>query len=123
MFFHVVKAHSIVLEILENLEPKAYVHGFSASYELAQQYIDRGVSLSFGRGILSKNYMKAREAVKKIPSDFLLLESDSPEDKKDHSDPIETFLKVAEEVASIRKIKVEELLTLVKENMESFGIK
>ncbi len=66
--------------------------------------------------------MKAREAVKKIPSDFLLIESDSPEDKKDRSDPVETFFKVAQEVANIRQTSVEELLNKVKKNMENFGI-
>lgn len=122
MVFHVVKAHSHVLEILQDYQPKAFVHGFSASYELAKQYLDKGILLSFGRGVLSKHYMKAREVVRKIPEDFLLIESDSPEDKKDRSSPVDSFFRVAEEVATLRKTSVEELLSQVKKNTERLGI-
>ncbi|MCJ8276468.1 MAG: TatD family hydrolase, partial [Bdellovibrionales bacterium] len=95
-----------------------FVHSFSGSYEVGKRYFDQGILLSFGPGVLSKNFIKARECLKKLPLEALLIESDAPYTRDDQSDPVKTFFSVAEEVAKIKEIKVDLLFEKVEENFK-----
>ena len=86
---------------------------------MAKQYIDQGIMLSFSSRILSENFVKARESLKKIPIESLLIESDSPSSPDDKSNPVETYFKVAGEVAKLRGIELDQLLSQVTVNFKS----
>ena len=54
------------------------LHCFSGSYELAEEYVKLGATISLGGPITFKNGKKAAEVAQKIPLDFLLSETDAP---------------------------------------------
>ncbi len=54
------------------------MHCFSGTYEQAKKCIDLGFYISFSSNIISKNTPILQHSAKNIPSDFLLLETDSP---------------------------------------------
>ena len=117
--FHFVQSHGKALEILNNYSVKGFVHGFSGSIEVAEQYYDCGILLSFGPGILSENYKKARAALQELPIESILLESDTPSHPVDDGHPVEILEKVYKEAASLRGIGIEELKVQVSENFKA----
>lgn len=116
--FHIVQAHGQALSILKDYKVKGFIHSFSGSLEVAEQYIDFGLMLSFGSNVLNENYKKARQSLQEIPLESLLIESDCPSYPLDESDPIHTLDEVYKEVARLRQISVDELAAQVAENME-----
>lgn len=116
--FHIVQAHGKALEILNDHNVKGFVHSFSGSIEMAEQYISHGILLSFGTNILNKNFKKAREVIKEIPLGSLLIESDTPSHALDEECPLGNLDKVYKEAALIRGISVEELKNQVQSNFQ-----
>ena len=116
--FHIVQAHGKALEILKGHRVKGFIHSFSGSIEVAEQYASLGLLLSFGPSLLNKNFKKAREALRELPLQSILVESDSPSNSLDERNPNEMYVKVIKEVASIKKISAEELESQVFKNME-----
>lgn len=115
--FHVVQAHGKVLEKLRDFSLKGFVHSFSGSLEVAEQYYSHNVLLSFGPNILSENFKKAREALKELPAEAILFESDTPSNAIDESNPNLKFDEVLEKAAEIRSSSVEELLEIHHQNL------
>jgi TatD DNase family protein len=79
---HVVRAHNEFLNFLEFFEIPAaggFIHSFNGTWELAKNYIDKGFLISISGSVSYEKNKKLREAVKKIPLDFLLIETDSPD--------------------------------------------
>lgn len=71
--------------LLDRLAPRAgnlrgiLLHGFSASRELLRRFLDLGAYVSFGGAIANPRSVRAREAVRAVPDDRLLLETDAPD--------------------------------------------
>jgi TatD DNase family protein len=59
-------------------EARVHLHCFSGSYELAEEYVKLGATISLGGPITFKNGKKAAEVAQKIPLEFLLSETDAP---------------------------------------------
>ena len=59
-------------------DARVQLHCFSGSYELAEEYVKLGATISLGGPITFKNGKKAAEVAQKIPLDFLLSETDAP---------------------------------------------
>lgn len=116
--FHIVQAHGPALDILKDYNTSGYIHSFTGSIEVAEQYIDLGYLLSFGPNVLNPNYKKAREVLAEIPLDKLLLESDTPSHPLDEADPMKNLQKVYEEVSRIRGLSMLELADLVNSNFQ-----
>ena len=89
--------------------------------------IKEGWYIALGGVVTFKNAVKAKDTAKIIPLDRLLLETDSP-----YLTPVPyrgkenqpAYVKyVAEEIAKLRDINVEEIMTNTSKNAESvFGI-
>lgn len=80
--FHIVQAHPEALAILRKELPDracGLIHSFSASWEIGRQYLSLGLTLSVGGVITRPGYRQLKEAVRLIPSDQLVLETDSPD--------------------------------------------
>lgn len=116
---HVVQAHGKALEILKNFSIRGFVHSFSGSIEVAESYLAEGLMLSFGPGILNENFKKAREALKEVPLTHLLVESDTPSNPLDDSDPLLQLEETYEAVARIRGEEVQEIKDQVSQNLQS----
>ena len=55
------------------------LHGFGASRELLRRFLDLGAYISFGGAVSETRCVRAREALRAVPSDRLLLETDAPD--------------------------------------------
>jgi len=78
---HVREAHGETLEMLRarrNRLPALLLHCYSGSWESARQYIDMGAMISFAGSVTFKKAANLQEAARDIPSDCLMIETDSP---------------------------------------------
>jgi TatD DNase family protein len=73
-------AHDDVLRVLESEGPPEAVvfHCFSGDVEMARRCVDRGYVLSFAGTVTFKNAEGLREALRVVPLDQLLVETDAP---------------------------------------------
>lgn len=78
---HSRKTHAELINLLKSFPgfTGGVVHAFSGSYEQAKSLVDLGFCLGIGGVITYERAHKTREAVKKIPLEFLLLETDAPD--------------------------------------------
>lgn len=80
LVIHDRDSHEDVLSILQEVgaPEKTIFHCYSGDAEMAKICIDRGYILSFAGTITFKNAPALREAVKLVPIDQLMAETDSP---------------------------------------------
>ena len=80
LVIHDRDSHDDVLSVLHEVgaPEKTVFHCFSGDVEMAKICIDRGYILSFAGTLTFKNAPALREAVKLVPHDQLLVETDSP---------------------------------------------
>ena len=80
LVIHDRDAHRAVLDILieEGAPAKTIFHCYSGDAEMARECIEKGYILSFAGTLTFKNAPALREAVKLVPLDQLLVETDSP---------------------------------------------
>lgn len=112
---HSREAHQDTLEILKkyNKNSIAILHCFSGSLEFAKECIKEGIYIAVGGVVTFKNAVKAKEVAANIPIEYLLLETDDPYlapvpfRGKENQPAYVTF--VAEEIAKLRNISVEEV--------------
>ena len=117
--FHVVQAHGAVLDILNDYPGvKGFVHSFSGSSEVAKAYMGKNILLSIGPQVLNPNFKKVRAALEAIDMESLLIESDAPESPDQHSYSLKLYFQVANEVAKLKKVDVQDLLNQVSENFK-----
>ncbi|MFP3156130.1 TatD family hydrolase [Lachnospiraceae bacterium ZAX-1] len=96
------------------------IHCFSYSEEMAAEYIKMGYYIGIGGVVTFPNAKKIKEAVKKIPIERILLETDCPylapmpnRGKRNTSLYIPY---IAEEIAQIKEITVEEVVAITNKN-------
>ncbi|MGM7724488.1 TatD family hydrolase [Metabacillus sp. Hm71] len=103
------------------------MHCFTGSLEVAKQCMDMNFYLSFGGPVTFKNAKKPKEVVKEIPMERLLIETDCPyltphPFRGKRNEP--SYVKyVAEQIAELRGISIEEVATKTSDNAKKlFGI-
>ena len=75
---HCVGAWGRVIEILNDTTPPAIVfHGFDASPEILDRLLRYNAYFSFGRAICNPTRLRARDALRLVPKNRILTESDS----------------------------------------------
>ena len=104
----------------EYAKTKIDIHCFSSSIEMAKKFIEIGAKLGIGGVLTFKNSIKLKEIVKEIPIEYLMLETDSPyltpEPFRGHKNEPYNIYYVAEHIANIKKIKLEEVLEKTTSN-------
>lgn len=116
------------MEILREYKPKGVMHCFGYSAEIAEEIIKMGMYISFTGVITFKNAKKAVKALKSVPLDRLMLETDCPymapepyRGKRCDSSMIE---QTAAKAAEIMGISSKEMQDITFENAKRFfGIK
>ena len=98
----------------------ALLHCFSSSYQLAKTAIDLNIFISIAGIVTFKNANDLQEIVKKIPLEFLMLETDSPylsptPHRGKINQPSYTF-HVAEAIAEIKNLSLAEVIDKTTEN-------
>lgn len=117
------------LEIMrEYRDLSGIIHCFSGSREIAKEYVKMGFLIGVGGVVTFKNGKKLRRVVESLPLEYLVLETDCPylapepnRGKRNRSDYIRY---VAETIAHIKEISVEEVLAQTEKNARRlYGIK
>jgi len=109
-------------------EEKAYrvrgvVHNFDSDVRTASKLLDMGFFLSFGGTITYPEATGLRRTLCRLPLEGILIETDSPYmplhlQSTDKNEPA-NVVRVAETVAEIRKIDIEELASIVYANFRN----
>lgn len=96
------------------------IHCYSYSKEAAEEFLEMGFYFGFGGVVTFKNAKKAVEAVSAIPIEKILLETDCPymapepnRGKRNYSGYLPF---VAERIAQIKKMKVQDVIDITNNN-------
>jgi TatD DNase family protein len=120
---HLVQAHDESLRIMDLWglpKEKGMVHSFNGSWAKAQDFIQRGLLLSVGGPVCREDNKKLHQAVKELPLEFLLIESDSPDQPppafQGQLNPPESIWEVAKKIAEIKSLDPLEILDITTSN-------
>ena len=99
------------------------IHCFTGNYEAACAYLDLGFYLSFTGIITFKNAEPLRDVVRKVPLERMLVETDSPfltpvPHRGKRNEPAYVRL-VAETVANVKGIALEDVARITTENVQN----
>ena len=110
------------INTLKKYKVKGIIHCFSGSLETANIYISMGFLLGIGGVVTFKN-SKLKDVVKEVPSESIVLETDSPylapvpfRGKINSSKYLEFIAKF---IAEVKNISVEELVEITSKNASS----
>ena len=118
---HEREAHEDGMAIVREFpNVKGVFHCYSGSAEMARQLVDMGWYIGFTGVLTFKNARKAVETAASIPLDRIVLETDCPYMAPDpfrgkRNDPGYLF-RMAEKLAEIRGVSVEEIHAITTEN-------
>lgn len=130
LLIHDREAHKDSFDMLSaniNGEIPIIMHCFSGSLEFAKECIKKGYYIALGGVVTFKNAKKVHEIAKNIPLEHLLLETDAPylAPEPYRGKPNEpAYVKfVADRIAQLREISVEEVAEMTTANARKiFGI-
>lgn len=123
IIIHDRDAHADTLQILKAHRTdrlRGIMHCYSSSWEMAQEFMKLGFYISFAGPVVFKNSTKLKEVAKEVPLDHLLIETDSPyltppPFRGRRNDPSKVQY-VAEEIARLKGISVEEVAEQTRKN-------
>ena len=122
VIIHSREAAFDTMEIMKEYQGKltGIIHCFSYSKECADFFVKSGYYLGIGGVVTFSNAKKLKEVVKEVPLDRIVLETDCPyltptpyRGKRNSSHYLPY---VAEEIAKIKEIPVEEVIRITNEN-------
>jgi len=114
-------AHQDCVDILkdENIS-NGVMHCYSGSAEMAKELINMGFYISFSGVITYKNARSAVDALRSVPLERLLIETDcpylSPEPYRGERNSSEYMPIIAKKAAEIKEISYEEICNITAEN-------
>ncbi len=123
MIIHTRNAKEDTIKIMQEEKAKQGVmHCFSEDWETAQMALDLGFYISFSGTITFKSARDLREVAKKVPSDKLLVETDSPyltpmPYRGTSNLPAYSYY-VAEKLAEIRGVSINDIASTTTSNFE-----
>lgn len=123
---HDREAHKDCFDIVKeyNDDSKVLFHCFSGSVEFMKECVKQGWHIALGGVVTFKNAVKMKDVAREVPLDKLVLETDSPyltpvPFRGKENKPAYTRY-VAEEIAKIRGVNVEEIIDITTRNAEEF---
>lgn len=126
---HTRAAQEDTLRILrQGLAPAGGIlHCFTETWEMAEQALELGMYLSFSGIITFGNAASLREVVRRAPLERILVETDAPYltpvPHRGHSNEPCYVREVAEAVAQIKGLSLEQVATATRDNFERlFGV-
>ena len=110
LLLHLVAAFDELIEIKNrlNINVPIVIHGFSKNAQVAQQLLENGFYISFGKYLIQNPAME--EVFKNIPNHKFFLETDTIN---------QTIKEVYEIAAKIKKIPVNDLIKIVNNNFNT----
>lgn len=98
----------------------AILHCFSYSQEIAREYVKMGYFIGVGGVVTFKNARKLKEVVVDTPIEHLLLETDcpylAPVPNRGKRNSSVNLIYVAEEIARLKDMKVEDVISITETN-------
>ena len=127
VILHDREAHEDMWKLLQRYKPRGVMHCFSGSVEMARDLVGIGMYIGLGGAVTFKNARRPIEVAAWVPEDRLLIETDAPymtpapfRGKRNSSALIPY---TAEKIAQVRRMTIEQILRITKENTERlFGI-
>ena len=123
---HTRDARTDTLDILKEENAQEFggvLHCFTEDWNMAKQALDLGFYISISGIVTFRNADELRDVVKKIPMDRLLIETDSPYlapiPYRGKSNEPKYVVKVAEKIAELKGISVEQLAEQTTNNFFS----
>ena len=118
---HERDAHEDGMKVVDEFpEVTGVFHCYSGSAEMAKELVKRGWYIGFTGVLTFKNARKAVEVAKAIPIDRIVLETDcpymSPEPFRGKRNDPGKLYRMAEKLAQIRGLSLEEIHTITVEN-------
>jgi len=118
---HERDAHEDGMKIVDEFpEVTGVFHCYSGSAEMAKELVKRGWYIGFTGVLTFKNARKAVEVAKTIPLDRIVLETDcpymSPEPFRGRRNDPGKLCRMAEKLAEIRELSLEEIHAITTEN-------
>ena len=106
-------------DILKTRKLKGIIHCYSGSYEMAKEFIKLGYKLGIG-GVLTFKNSKLYEVIEKIDLKDILLETDSPylspePHRGKQNNPYNIYY-VAQKIAQIKNVSLEEVINQTTSN-------
>lgn len=121
--YHVRDAHQDMIDLMKRHKGHlsgGIIHCFSGSWEIAREYLKLGYFISFAGPVTFKKAPKLQEAAVNVPLDRLLIETDSPylapEPVRGRRNEPMNVRFVAEKIAALRGMPLEELAAATTEN-------
>ena len=109
---HTRDAIEETFEILKDYKVRGVMHCFSGSKEMAKKFINLGFYLGIGGVVTFKN-SKLYQVIEEVPLDKIVLETDSPylspEPVRGSINESANILYIAEKIAEIKKVSIEEV--------------
>lgn len=124
MVLHIVQAHEKALQIFDMWgvpDRLGMVHAFNGSYETAIKYIDLGFMISIGGAVTFDKNQKLHQAAAQIPVEFLLVESDSPDQAPQNwmgLNDSSSLWQVSEKIGQLRGMSAESVLEISTGNFK-----
>lgn len=120
VIIHTRDAEEDTIAILKQNSFSGLLHCFTSSYEVAKVGMDNGLYVSISGIVTFKSATDLQETVKKIPLEYLLVETDSPflapiPNRGKRCEPAFTRI-TAEFVAKLKNVSIEELAERTTEN-------
>jgi len=103
------------------------IHGFTGSQQLAAEYWRMGFCLGIGGSITYSRASKTREAIRSMPVESLLLETDAPDMplsgyQGENNSPLKLPL-IAHALAELTGVSIEEVARVTTQNSRHlFGL-
>ena len=103
---------------------KGIMHCYSYSLEMAKLFIELGFKIAFGGALTFLNAKENKEIVKELDMSHLLIETDAPyltpHPFRGKTNKPAYVKYVAEEIAKLRGVSVEEIISATTKNAEEF---
>lgn len=124
LVLHIVQAHQLAIQILKERSLPSrpgLIHGFSASAEIAQEYIGLGFFISIGPNLLKNGFKQLKKAVMKFEMEHLVIESDSPKDRLNPELELDLGVvnRVAQELGKLKGLPMAEIQQRNQQNLEA----
>ncbi|MCK5881055.1 MAG: TatD family hydrolase [Sinobacterium sp.] len=124
LIIHSVKSHADTHETLRHYKGqlRGVIHGFTGSYEQAMQFINLGFFIGVGGSISYPRAKKTREAIRRLPLESLLLETDAPAmplfTQQGSDNKPENIVLIADALAEIKQCPTEHIIKCCTANFQ-----
>ena len=122
LILHCFRAHDRMLPLLKRFAPlRGVMHSYSGGPELVGAYVALGLHLSFAGAVSWENARKPLNALRRVPLERLLAETDAPDQcPRPHRGRSEPAF-VADVIAAMERVRGEPLRDVLTANATALG--